>query len=96
MTKSEFIHAVQSDAQAHGIEITKVDTNAVIQSVFDVIGQELAAGNNLPIPGFGTFKVKTRNARKGRNPRTGNPIDIPAAEVVSLKAAPTLKKLVNS
>ena len=98
MTKNELISDVQSAADNIGIDITKADTKRVIESVFDVVAKDLAkgAGTRLTIPGFGTFTVKHKAARQGRNPRTGKPIPIAARNAVQFKAAPALKDLVNS
>jgi nucleoid DNA-binding protein len=64
----------------------------VVEAVFDGIAGALAQGNDVKITGFGTFKVKTRAAREGRNPRTGEPAPIPARKAIVFSAGDKLKK----
>ena len=63
--------------------------------IFETMGAILTAGKDISIAGFGTFKVKTRKARKGRNPRTGAAVDIAAKKVITFKAAKQLKEALN-
>ena len=74
MNKSELIGAV---AQKAGL--TKKDTEKAINSFIEVVQEALAGGDTVAILGFGTFLARERSAREGRNPRTGEPIQIPAA-----------------
>lgn len=76
MNKSELIGAV---AQKAGL--TKKDTEKVINSFIEVVQEALATGDTVGILGFGTFLARERPVREGRNPRTGEPIQIPAAKV---------------
>lgn len=76
MNKSELIGAV---AQKAGL--TKKDTEKAINSFIEVVQEALAGGDTVAILGFGTFLARERSAREGRNPRTGEPIQIPAARV---------------
>lgn len=89
MTKSELIdqviQAVDSD------KLTKKLTEQVIEATFSAIKEGLLNENRFSFPGFGTFTVKERAARKGRNPRTGEAIDIPASRTVAFKPAPKFK-----
>jgi DNA-binding protein HU-beta len=62
-----------------------------VDAVFATIKDALAADGGFSFPGFGTFKVKTRAARKGRNPRTGAVINIAASKTVTFKPAPSFK-----
>ena len=75
--------------------LTQVKSMEVLNALFDanegIIGGELVGGGKVSIPGFGTFKVKTRTARKGRNPRTGAEITIKASKTVTFKPAPSFK-----
>ncbi len=89
MTKSELIDAVQSNSMPNS---SKRDVGAAVQGVFDAVADGLVEGGRLSYPGFGTFNVKERAARKGRNPRTGASIDIAASKTVSFKPAPPLKE----
>ena len=84
MTKAELISAVSGD-------YTKKDAEAVVGAVFETIKGTLASDGTFSFPGFGTFKVKTRTARKGRNPRTGAEITIKASKTVTFKPAPSFK-----
>ncbi len=84
MTKAELINTVSGD-------YTKKDAEAVVNAVFETIKGTLADDGNFSFPGFGTFKVKSRAARKGRNPRTGAEITIKASKTVTFKPAPSFK-----
>ena len=77
MNKTEFVRAVAEKAG-----ITKKEAAAVVNAVLEVIEETVKKGEEIRIPGFGTFKVVTRKERKGRNPRTGKEIIIPATRVV--------------
>lgn len=76
MNKTELIQRV---SEVSGL--TKKDTEKVINSFVDVVQEALAKGDTVSILGFGTFLVRERPEREGRNPRTGEPITIPAARV---------------
>ena len=89
MTKTEFIDQVVESA---GVEISKKDAAGVLDTIFSVIGKTIKDEKRFSYPGFGTFTVKERSARKGRNPRTGAAIDIKASKTVGFKAAPGLKQ----
>lgn len=89
MTKAEFVDQV---AKASGVDLSKKDAAGILDTVFSVIGQTIKDENRFSYPGFGTFTVKERSARKGRNPRTGDAIDIKASKTVGFKPAPSLKQ----
>ncbi len=95
MTKSELIDALHARAADQGTELTKKATGEILDAAFDLISNSINDEKRFSYPGFGTFTVKHRKAREGRNPRTGKPIKIPASYNVGFKAAPTLKQLVN-
>lgn len=95
MTKSELINAVHARAADNGVELTKKATGELLDIVFDVVAGSINHDQRFSYPGFGTFTVKHRKAREGRNPRTGKPIKIPASYTVAFKPAPSLKDLVN-
>ncbi|MBA2664881.1 MAG: HU family DNA-binding protein [Bradymonadaceae bacterium] len=95
MTKSELINAVNSAADAKGIVLTKKDTGEVIDILFDTIAAAIQETERFSYPNFGTFSVKHRKAREGRNPRTGSPIKIESSKSVSFKPAPNLRDRVN-
>ena len=90
MTKKELTRKI-AEEQA----ISQKQAAAVVDSVFDAITDAVAAGDKVSIPGFGTFEGKTRAARTGRNPRTKETVEIPAATVPSFKAGKAFKEKVN-
>jgi DNA-binding protein HU-beta len=83
------------DAVAEGADISKAAATRAVDTMLDSISKSLANGDQVTLVGFGTFSVKARAARTGRNPRTGEPIDIPAANVPGFKAGKALKDAVN-
>lgn len=89
MTKAEFVDQVVKSA---GVELSKKDAAGVLDTIFSAISQTIRDENRFSYPGFGTFTVKERSARKGRNPRTGDAIDIKASKTVGFKPAPSLKQ----
>ena len=90
MNKTEFVDAVAEKA-----EIQKSDAAKVIDSMVDVIGDALKGGDQVTLIGFGTFLVSKREARKGRNPRTGEEIQIAASNVPRFKPGKALKDSIN-
>ena len=90
MTKAELITAI---AQETGF--SKKDAESALGSVISSITGSLKDGNDVRLVGFGTFKVSKRAARTGRNPRTGESINIAAANVPTFKAGKELKEAVN-
>lgn len=90
MNKGELIDQV---AAAAGL--TKAQAQATVTAITDTISQELAKGNDVTLVGFGTFTVKERAAREGRNPQTGKTIKIAAAKVPGFKPGKGLKDAVN-
>ena len=90
MNKTELVAAVAAKA-----ELSKKDADAAVNAVLDAVKEALAQGDKIAIVGFGTFSVKERAARKGLNPLTKEPIDIPAGKSVSFKAGATLKDAVK-
>lgn len=89
MNKSELINAVAAAG------LTKKDAGIAIDAVFAAIGDAMAKGETVQLLGFGTFGVKERAAREGRNPRTGETVKIPATKVPSFKAGKGLKDKVK-
>ncbi|MBV1910765.1 MAG: HU family DNA-binding protein [Kangiellaceae bacterium] len=90
MNKSELI-----DAIASGADISKASAGRALDSMVDAITESLRKGDPVALVGFGTFSVKDRAARQGRNPQTGATIQIPAARVPGFKAGKGLKDAVN-
>jgi len=75
--------------------MTKKDAEKVANAFFATVEQALSAGDKVQLVGFGTFEVRKRQARKGRNPQTGAEIDIPASKVPAFKAGKALKEAVD-
>ncbi len=90
MNKTELIAAVAEQAA-----ITKKDAEKALSAVIDSITNAMAEGDKVQLVGFGTFEVRARDARKGKNPRTGEIINIPASKVRAFKAGKALKDIVN-
>ena len=76
--------------------IIKKDCQHLVDSVFEIIKAELEKGNNVAISGFGKWAVRVKYPRRGRNPRTGEPITITGRQVVTFKCSPVLKKSFQS
>jgi len=92
MTRSELIEAVASKAA----NFTKKDVEMIISTLFQSIAESLSKGGKIEIRGFGSFKVKKRNARSGRNPKSGEGIRVDAKKVPFFKAGKELKERVNT
>ena len=90
MNKSELV-----DAIAEGADISKASAGRALDSALDAVTTSLKNGGSASLVGFGTFAVKHRAARTGRNPQTGAEIQISAANVPSFKAGKALKDAVN-
>ncbi len=90
MNKTELVSKV---AERSGM--TKKDTEKVVNEVFDVISDQLAEEDKVQLIGFGTFEVRERAAREGRNPSTGEVIQIEATKVPAFKAGKALKEKVK-
>ena len=73
----------------------EAQASSAVEAMFAAIGEALAEGEDVRVAGFGTFAVKNRPARAGRNPRTGEAVSIPASTVPSFKAAKALRNAVN-
>ncbi len=95
MTKAELIDAVNKKAADEGIDLTKKDTRALVDIMFETVAGSIEDEERFSYPNFGTFNVKHRKAREGRNPRTGEPIQIPASNTVGFKPSPSLKDQIN-
>jgi len=83
------------DKIAEGADISKAAAGRVLDSFVDAVGEALKAGEQVSLVGFGTFSIRERAARTGRNPQTGSPIEIAAAKIPAFKAGKTLKDSVN-
>jgi DNA-binding protein HU-beta len=86
MTKADLIDKIAAAAN-----LTKADAGSALDATLKTIGLSLKKGQKVTLVGFGTFSVSKRKARKGRNPRTGQEIKIPATKVPKFTAGKTLK-----
>lgn len=91
MNKSELIDAIAASA-----DLPKAAAGRALDAVIETIESTLKNGDQVALVGFGTFSVKDRAARTGRNPQTGAPIQIAAAKIPGFKAGKSLKDAVNS
>jgi integration host factor subunit beta len=90
MTKADLVEQVAGEA-----EMTKKDAEQLVEIVFDSIIGALNKGEKIELRGFGSFRVRERNARKGRNPKTGTAVNIPAKRVAYFKPGKELKEVIN-
>src|SRR5690625_3607706 len=90
MNKTDLINAVSEQA-----EFSKKDASRAVDAVLDSITNTLVEGEKVQLVGFGSFEVRERAARKGRNPQTGEEIDIPATKNPAFKPGKQLKDAVN-
>lgn len=90
MNKNDLVASVAS-----ATDLSKSDAAKAVESVFDSITQSLSGGVEVRLVGFGTFSVARRQASQGRNPRTGERIQIPASNQAKFKAGKALKDAVN-
>ena len=90
MKKNELVEKV-----AEGASLTKTDAERAINALVSAVSEALVEGDKVTLKGLGTFEVRDRIARTGRNPRTHETIEIPASKVPAFKASSTLKDAVN-
>lgn len=90
MNKNELVSAVAEKA-----ELTKVDAAKAVDALFEAVTASLKGGDEVRLVGFGSFYISNRKASKGRNPRTGEAIDIPAAKLPKFRAGKALKDAVD-
>ena len=90
MNKGQLIAAV-----ADGAHISRASAGRAVDTILEAVAASLAGGAPVALPGFGTFEVRARAARRGRNPRTGETIDIAAARLPAFKAGKALREAVN-
>ena len=91
MTKSVLIEKVSEKVEG----LTRNQTEIVVDTVFDSIKKALMQGEKIEIRGFGNFRLKTRNPRKARNPKTGESVDVPGKKVLYFKVGKALKETLN-
>ena len=90
MNKNDLVSTV-----ADKTGLTKKDSEKAVNAVFDGIGETLAQGGRVSLVGFGTFEVRSRKARTGRNPQTGETITIPASQVPTFRAGKALRESIG-
>ena len=90
MTKAELVEKVSAQ-----INLTNKQTEVVVNTVFQSITDSLSNGKKVELRGFGSFRIRERNARIGRNPKSGVQVDVPAKRVPFFKAGKELRELVD-
>jgi len=90
MTKADLIDEVSRVA-----ELTRKDSEVIVESIFDSVVRSLRAGDKIEIRGFGSFRTRQRKARVGRNPKTGDRVEVPPKKIPYFKPSKELKDLVN-
>ncbi len=90
MTKADLVERVANEA-----DMTKKDAEQLVEIIFDTIISTLNKGEKIELRGFGSFRLRERDARKGRNPKTGEAVDIPAKRVAYFKPGKELKEVIN-
>jgi len=90
MTKADIVETVYEK-----VGLSKRESARIVDMIFDIIKGKLENGENVKISGFGSFTVRDKNARRGRNPQTGEEITISARRVLSFKPSNVLRKLIN-
>ncbi len=90
MTKADLIDEVSRIA-----ELTRKDSETIVESIFDSVVNSLRAGDKIEIRGFGSFRTRQRKPRVGRNPKTGDRVEVPAKKIPFFKPSKELKDMVN-
>jgi integration host factor subunit alpha len=90
MTKADLVDAVFGK-----VGLSKIESQNIIEIIFDTIKQTLTEGESVKVSGFGTFNVKKKNARRGRNPKTGDDLEITPRRVITFRASNHLKGAVE-
>ena len=90
MTKAELIEEVAKVAS-----LTKKETELIVNTVFDNITDALGKGDKVELRGFGSFRIRQRDSRMGRNPKTGEKVDVPAKRIPYFKPGKELRELLN-
>src|SRR4030095_14452456 len=91
MTKAELIDEVSKLSN-----LTKKETETIVNTIFDTITAALAQGDRVELRGFGSFRIRRRNSRKGRNPKTGSAVEVPEKRVPFFNVGQRLRELVNT
>ena len=91
MTKADLIEEVSRLA-----ELTRKDSEIIVETIFDSIVRSLRSGDKIEIRGFGSFRTRQRKPRVGRNPKTGDRVEVPAKKIPFFKPSKELKDIVNA
>jgi integration host factor subunit beta len=91
MTKAELVEEV-----ARVSELTKKHSEVIVNTVFDSIIEALRKDEKIELRGFGSFRIRQRRSRQGRNPKTGDKVDVPAKRIPYFKPGKELKELINT
>ena len=91
LTKADIVEKLRATEN-----MSKKDAFDLVEAAFEVMRQVIESSENLKIPRFGNFEVKEKNARKGRNPKSGEPLTIAARRVLTFKPSPVLKQQIDS
>lgn len=91
MTKAELVEEV-----ARVSDLTKKHSESIVNTVFDSIIEALQKNEKIELRGFGSFRIRQRRSRQGRNPKTGDKVDVPAKRIPYFKPGKELKELINS
>jgi integration host factor subunit beta len=90
MTKAELV-----DEVSRAIQVTKKQAEAIVNVVFDSIVDSLRSGEKIELRGFGSFRLRSRKSRTGRNPKTGEKVEVPSKKIPYFKPGKELKELIN-
>ena len=90
MTKAELV-----DEVARSVQLTKKQAETIVNIVFDSIVESLRSGQKIELRGFGSFRLRSRKSRTGRNPKTGEKVDVPSKKIPYFKPGKELKELIN-
>ncbi len=91
MTKAELV-----DEVARVVQLTKKQAETIVNVVFDSIVDSLRAGQKIELRGFGSFRLRSRKSRTGRNPKTGEKVEVPSKKIPYFKPGKELKELINT
>lgn len=94
MNKGELVEKVAANVRDSEVAVTKKDVDSIITSTMDAIMDAVASGEKVTLVGFGSFERRDRRAREGRNPKTGDPMMIPATKVPAFSAGKLFKEKV--
>ncbi len=90
MTKAELV-----DEVARAVQLTKKQAESIVNIVFDSIVDSLRSGEKIELRGFGSFRLRSRKSRTGRNPKTGEKVEVPSKKIPYFKPGKELKELIN-